>query len=56
MSWGVRWALLAGSPHPDGLHKGPVVHPSGPGRVCKGLGVAKRYCRIKGIGDTFLQC
>ena len=25
-------------------------------RVFKGLGVAKRYCRIKVIGDTFLQC
>ena len=23
--------------------------------VCKGLGVAKRYCRIKVIGDTFMQ-
>ena len=22
----------------------------------QGLGVAKRYCRIKVIGDTFLQC
>ena len=32
------------------------MHPSDPGRVSKGLGVAKRYCRIKVISDTFLQC
>ena len=30
--------------------------PEGPGRVFKGLGVAKRYCRINVISDTFMQC
>ena len=29
-----------------GLRKGTVLQPSGPRRVFKGLGVAKRYCRI----------
>ena len=37
------------------LQKGTVLQLPDPGRVCKGLGVAKRYCRVKVIGDTFLQ-
>ena len=40
---------------PDMLQKGTVSQPSGPGHVCKVLGVAKRYCRIKVIGNTVLQ-
>ena len=39
-----------------GLQKGTVSQLPDPGRVYKGLGVAKRYCRITVIGDTFLQC
>ena len=35
------------------LHKGAVLQPLGPGRVFKGLGVAKRYCSIDSIGDRF---
>ena len=38
------------------LQKGPVSQLLSPGRVGKGLGVAKRYCRMDVIGDTFLQC
>ena len=45
-----------GSPPPDGLQKGTVAQRPSPERVCKDLGVAKRYCRIKVIGDTVLQC
>ena len=39
-----------------GLHKwrGFVQH-SGPGRAFKGLGVAKKYCRMDSIGDSFVQ-
>ena len=37
------------------MHKGAVVQPSDPGRVFKRLGVAKRYCRIHSIGNTFMQ-
>ena len=39
-----------------GLHKGTVLQRSGPGRVFKGLGVAKRYCKTNVISDTFMQC
>ena len=39
----------------DRLQKGTVSQPSDPGHVCKGLGVAKRYCQIKVIGNTVLQ-
>ena len=28
---------------------------SGAGRVFKGLSVAKRYCTVDSIGDTFVQ-
>ena len=45
-----------GSPHPDRLQKGTVAQRHRPRRVCKDLGVAKRYCRIKVIGNTVLQC
>ena len=38
------------------LQKGTIAQRSGPGRVFKGLGVAKRYCRINVISDTFMQC
>ena len=38
-----------------GLHKGAVLQQSGPGRVFKGLGVAKRYCGRGSIGDSFVQ-
>ena len=31
------------------------MQPYGPGQSFKGLGVAKRYCRIDLIGDTFVQ-
>ena len=41
---------------PGRLHKGTVLQPSGPRRVFKGLGVAKRYCKINVISDTFMQC
>ena len=37
------------------LRKGAVVQPSGFGRSFKGLGVAKRYCSMGLIGDTFAQ-
>ena len=37
------------------LHKGAVLQPSGTGRAFKGLGVAKRYCRINVISDSFPQ-
>ena len=40
----------------DGLHKRTVLQRSGAGRIFKGLGVAKRYCRINVISDTFMQC
>ena len=33
-----------------------VLQRSGAGRVFKSLGVAKRYCRINVISDTFMQC
>ena len=36
--------VLWDSTIPDGLRKGPVVQRPRPERVCKGLGVAKRYC------------
>ena len=42
-------------PHPDDLQKGTVLQLPDPGRVGKRLGVAKRYCRIKVIGNTVLQ-
>ena len=36
---------------------GPItLQPSGSGLVFKSLGVAKQYCRIDLIGDTFVQC
>ena len=38
------------------LRKGTVLQRPGPERVCNGLRRAKRYCRIKVIGDTVLQC
>ena len=31
------------------------MQPSGPGRVFKGLGVAKRYCSRDSIGNTFVR-
>ena len=37
------------------LHKGAVLQPSWPGQAVKGLGIAKRYCRIDSIGDRFMQ-
>ena len=40
------WALI---------YQGAVAQRSGAGRVFKGLGVAKRYCRINVISDTFLH-
>ena len=46
---------VAPEPSDGGLHKGAVLQPSGPGRVFKDLGVAKRYCRINVISDSFLQ-
>ena len=39
-----------------GLQKRSVLQRSGAGRVFKSLGVAKRYCRINVISDTFMQC
>ena len=38
-----------------GLRKGTALQRLDPGRVDKGLGVAKRYCRIKVIGNTFID-
>ena len=38
------------------LHKGTFLQRSGAERVFKGLGVAKRCCRINVISDTFMQC
>ena len=38
-----------------GLRKGAVLQRSGPERDFKSLGVAKRYCRINVISDSFLQ-
>ena len=38
-----------------GLHKGAILQTSGSGRTFKGLGVAKRYCRLDSIGDTFMR-
>ena len=38
---------------PPGLHKGAVLQPFDHGRVFKGLGIAKRYCRMDSIGDMF---
>ena len=31
------------------------MQPSGPAQAFKSLGVAKRYCRMDSIGDTFMQ-
>ena len=39
----------------DSLHKGGISQSPGPGRAFKGLGVAKRYCRMDSIGDRFFQ-
>ena len=44
-----------GTPRRTALHKGAVLQLSGPGRAFKGLGVAKRYCRMDSIGDTLTQ-
>ena len=38
------------------LHKGTVLQRSGPGRVFKGLGVAKRYCKTHWFCNTVSQC
>ena len=37
------------------LRKGAILQLSGPGRVFKGLGLAKRYCSTNSIGNTFTQ-
>ena len=50
-----RWHSWQGVPHPDSVHKGTVLQRPDPGRIFKGLGVAKRYCRRKVIGNTVLQ-
>ena len=39
-----------------GCTKERFLQRSGPGRVFKGLGVAKRYCKTNVISDTFMQC
>ena len=53
----IRLSLRQRHERPErALRKGTVLQRPSPGRVGKGLGVAKRYCRIKVIGDTFLQC
>ena len=38
----------------DSLHKGAILQQFAEQRVFKGLGVAKRYCTIDSIGDTFM--
>ena len=37
------------------LHKGAILQPFDHGRVFKGLGIAKWYCRRDLIGDSFVQ-
>ena len=37
------------------LRKGAILQRSDPRRFFKGLGVAKWYCSIDSIGDTFVQ-
>ena len=39
----------------DGLHERAILQRPGPGRAFNSLGVAKRYCRINVISDSFLQ-
>ena len=40
----------------DDLHKRAVLQLPDSGRIFKGLGVAKRYCRRDSHGDIFVQC
>ena len=40
----------------DDLHKRTILQRSGPGRVFKGLGVAKRYCKTHWFCNTIMQC
>ena len=44
-----------GTPDGMGLRKGAVLQQSDPRREFKGLSVAKRYCSLDQIGDTFVQ-
>ena len=37
------------------LRKGAILQLPGPGRVIKGLGVAKRYCASESSGEGFVQ-
>ena len=39
-----------------GLHKGAITQLPSSGRDFKGLGVAKRYCRMDSSGNSFVQC
>ena len=39
----------------SGLRKGAILQLPGPGRVLKGLGVAKRYCVSESNGEGFVQ-
>ena len=60
LGYAIRWLELpsqplAGSPHSDSVQKGTVAQTIPDERVCKGLGVTERYCRITVIGNTVLQ-
>ena len=48
--------LTAASISESPLQKGAITQQPSDQRTFKGLGVAKRYCRISLIGDTFMQC
>ena len=42
--------------YPNDLHKGTVLQHLVPGRVFKGSGVVKRYCKRDSISNSFVQC
>ena len=46
---------ILGATNQSSLHKEAVTQQSKGRRVFKDLGVAKRYCSINSIGDTFVQ-
>ena len=52
----VKGALLGCAHQWTRLRKGTVLQRSGPGRVFKGLGVAKRYCKTHWFCNTIMQC